>query len=87
MIETGSRVLRGDHVRDVVAEPALVEQTDRRDAQALAEHLARPTTSNEPGTLPPTSDQWPFDWLKPMILSVGEDRPDQADSGKCVPPA
>ena len=31
-------------------------------------NMSRAITSNEPGTLPPTSDQWPFDWLKAMSL-------------------
>ena len=41
-------------------------------------NISRATTSNEPGTLPPTSDQWPFDWLKAMILpsaKIGRIRP------------
>ena len=40
MIEAGSRVLDGDQMRDVLAEPSLVEQADRGDAQAFAEHVA-----------------------------------------------
>ena len=37
------------------------------------------STSNEPGTLPPTSAQCPFDWAIGDDLALVEDRPDDAD--------
>ena len=39
------------------------------------------------GTLPPTSDQCPFDWLKAMILPSAKIGRIKRTSEKCVPPA
>ncbi len=67
----------GDQMRDVLAEAALVEQADRRDAQPLAEHFARGDVERSRHA---AAD------IRPMAvrlaegddLAVGEDRPDQA---------
>ena len=43
-------------------------------------------TSNEPGTLPPTSAQWPLDWANAMSSPSGKIGRMMRTSLKCVPP-
>ena len=60
MMEAGSRVLA-----------AIMSATSRRKTplshsrtgvmRMPSRNMSRAATSKEPGTLPPTSDQWPFD--------------------------
>ena len=81
MIETGSRVFDGDQMGHVLAEAPLVEQAYRRDAQPLAEHLARGDVERSRHA---AAD------IRPMAvrlaegddLAVGKDRPDQAHIGE-----
>ncbi|MCY1382422.1 hypothetical protein D9M69_704440 [compost metagenome] len=50
-------------------------------------NISLAATSKEPGTLPPRSDQWPFDWLKAMILPSTKIGRISRTSLKWVPPA
>ena len=50
-------------------------------------NMSRAVTSKDPGTEPPRSDQWPFDWEKPISLSSSKIGRTSRTSLKCVPPA
>ena len=86
MIEAGSRVLAAMRWATSLQKRPL---SNRRTGvmRRPSRNMSRAVTSKEPGTLPPTSDQWPFDWLKAMILPSAKMGRISRTSGKWVPPA
>jgi hypothetical protein len=81
--DDGDRVagVGGDQVGDVLAEAPLVEQTDRRDAQALAEHVAGGDVERARHA---AADVRPVAvrLAEGDDLAVGEDRPDEPHVGE-----
>ena len=86
MIEAGSRVFEA--MRCATSRQKRPRSKSRTGVmRSPSRNMSRAVTSKDPGTLPPTSDQWPFDWLKPMMVPSAKMGRTRRTSGKWVPPA